>query len=164
MLQRFQAFVTGITVCYKYIQRIKSAEMTELGLKGTQVMCLFYLHHAPEGLTAAQLCQLCAEDKAAISRTLAQLQSQGYLESGQSGGKKYRMRLILTPAGVQIARQVDSLIEDWVGIGGDGLTEEERAHFYYALERISSNLRDKMENQPKKEMRERSRYGCTIDN
>ena len=48
-------------------------EMTELGLKGTHVMCLFFLHHTPEGLTAAQLCQLCAEDKAAISRTIATL-------------------------------------------------------------------------------------------
>ena len=42
MLQRFEDFVTGITVCYKYIQRIKSAEMTEFGLKGTHVMCLFF--------------------------------------------------------------------------------------------------------------------------
>lgn len=143
MLQRFQAFVTGITVCYKYIQRIKSAEMTELGLKGTHAMCLFYLHHNPEGLTAAQLCQLCAEDKAAISRTLAELQSQGYIQVPQS--RKYRAPLFLTPAGIQVARQVDSLIEDWVSAGGDGLTETERADFYYALERIAFNLRDKME-------------------
>ena len=87
MIQRFQAFVTGITVCYKYIQRIKSAEMTEFGLKGTHMMCLFFLHHQPEGLTAAQLCQLCAEDKAAISRTLATLQKNGYILAGE---KKYR--------------------------------------------------------------------------
>ena len=78
MLQRFEDFVTGITVCYKYIQRIKSAEMTEFGLKGTHVMCLFFLHRHPEGLTAAQLCQLCAEDKAAISRSLAVLQEKGF--------------------------------------------------------------------------------------
>lgn len=145
MIQRFEAFVTGITVCYKYIQRIKSAEMMELGLKGTHVMCLFYLHHEKE-LTAAQLCQLCAEDKAAISRTVAQLQERGYLEARQPGGKNYRVRLALTPTGVQIARQVDSLIEGWVSAGGDGLTEEERANFYYALKLISSNLREKMNN------------------
>jgi hypothetical protein len=74
MNRRFQSFVTGITVCYKYIQRIKTLEMTEFGLKGAHVMCLFFLHQNPEGLMAAQLCQLCAEDKAAISRTLAVLQ------------------------------------------------------------------------------------------
>lgn len=51
MIQRFADFLTGITVCYKYIQRIKSAEMTELGLKGTHVACMFYLNHNPGGLT-----------------------------------------------------------------------------------------------------------------
>jgi hypothetical protein len=73
MIQRFDAFVSGITACYKYIQRIKSMEMTEFGLKGTHVMCLYYLRQNPAGLTASQLCGLCAEDKAAISRTVSEL-------------------------------------------------------------------------------------------
>lgn len=142
MLQRFEAFVTGVTVCYKYIQRIKSAEMSEFGLKGTHVMCLFFLHHNPEGLTAAQLCQLCAEDKAAISRTIATLQDQGYIDGSD---KKYRAPLTLTPAGKAIAEKIDTLIEQWVSFGGDGLTDKERATFYNTLERISENLREKTE-------------------
>ena len=137
MLQRFQNFVTGVTVCYKYIQKIKSVEMTEFQLKGTHVMCLFFLHHHPEGLTAAQLCQLCAEDKAAISRTLATLQERDYLVSGE---KKYRAQIRLTDAGRQVAERVDDLIQQWVGFGGDGLTEEERTVFYRALDKISRNL------------------------
>ena len=96
MLQRFQSFVTGVTLCYKSIQKIKATEMTEFGLKGTHVMCLFFLSQHPEGLTAAQLSQMCAEDKAAISRTLAVLQEKGYIQAGE---KKYRAPLRLTPAG-----------------------------------------------------------------
>lgn len=142
MIQRFQSFVTGITICYKYIQRIKSVEMTGLGLKGTHAMCIFFLHHNPQGMTAAQLCQLCAEDKAAISRTLASLQKEGYLESGE---KKYRAALRLTEKGREVARQVDELVAQWVGFGGDGLTEEERTIFYKCLEHISGNLRDNLE-------------------
>ena len=142
MIQRFQAFVTGITVCYKYIQRIKSAEMTEFGLKGTHMMCLFFLHHQPEGLTAAQLCQLCAEDKAAISRTLATLQKDGYILAGE---KKYRAPLQLTEKGLAVATQVDQLISQWVGFGGDGLTDEERTIFYRCLDQISSNLKESLE-------------------
>lgn len=142
MLQRFEAFVTGITLCYKYIQRIKSAEMSEFGLKGTHVMCLFFLHHNPRGLTAAQLCQLCAEDKAAISRTVAKLQELGYVEGGD---KKYRAALSLTTAGEALAVKIDALIEQWVSFGGDGLNEEERTAFYHALERISANLKEKTE-------------------
>lgn len=143
MIQRFQEFVTGITVCYKYIQRIKTMEMTEFGLKGTHVMCLFFLHHHPEGLTAAQLCQLCAEDKAAISRTLATLQKEGYLAAGP---KKYRAQLQLTEKGLALAQQVDGLISQWVSFGGVGLSDEDRATFYRCLELISTNLRDKLDN------------------
>lgn len=139
MIQRFQDFVTGITVCYKHIQRIKSMEMTELGLKGNQVMAIFFLHQHPEGLTATQLCQLCAEDKAAVSRTLATLQELGYIDSY---GKKYRAQLHLTPKGLELAEYVDEHVEQWVGFGGDGLTEEERTIFYRALGKIAGNLRD----------------------
>ncbi len=143
MIQRFQSFVTGITLCYKYIQRIKSAEMTELGLKGAHVMCLFFLHHYPEGLTAAQLCQLCAEDKAAISRTLASLQKEGYIEAGE---KKYRALLHLTEKGMAMAQYVDGQIEQWVTCCGEGLSDEDRASFYRALEIITNNLKQNASN------------------
>lgn len=144
MIHRFEDFLAGITVCYKYIQRIKNAEMTEFGLRGTHVACMFYLNHNPQGLTAAHLCQLCAEDKATISRMVADLRSRGYIEQG--GGKNYRTPLRLTEAGLEIARQMDPLIESWVAIGGEGMTEEQRGNFYDTLSLISSNLRTKMEN------------------
>ena len=139
MIERFQSFVTGISACYKAIQRIKSAEMTEFGLHGTHVMCLFFLHQHGEGLTAAQLCQLCGEDKAAVSRTLQTLREQGYID-GEGG--RYRARLQLTSRGEKMALRIEELIDHWVSSGGDGLTEEERTIFYRALDRIAANLRE----------------------
>ena len=143
MIKRFEAFVTGITLCYKYIQKIKSAEMTELGLKGTHVMCIFFLSHNPDGLTAAQLCRLCAEDKAAVSRTVAKLQREGYVAPGE---KRYRAALRLTEKGEEVARRVDGLIEQWVAFGGAGLSDSDREAFYRALELISNNLKKSGEN------------------
>ena len=125
MIQRFDAFVSGITSCYKYIQKIKSMEMTEFGLKGTHVMCLYYLRQNPAGLTASQLCGLCAEDKAAISRTVSELRSQ------------------------EVARKFDSLIEGWVTAGGDGLSDSERFDFYKSLYTIADNLRSRIETESK---------------
>lgn len=145
MLNRFGAFVGGITACYKYIQRIKAMEMTELGLKGTHVMCLFHLHRHMEGLTAAQLCQLCGEDKAAISRTLSELEGKGYLHAPETAGKKYRAMLLLTPEGKTVADRIDGLIEEWVSAGGDGLRQEERDEFYRILEHIAGNLKHRYE-------------------
>ena len=143
MIQRFDAFVTGITVCYKYIQRIKSAEVTELGLKGAHVMCMFYLKQHSDGLTASQLCSLCAEDKAAISRTVSFLKDKGYVSS--EGVKNYRSLLRLTAAGKALADQFDNLIAAWVSSGGSGLSDQERRDFYRSLDLISNNLRSKME-------------------
>jgi DNA-binding MarR family transcriptional regulator len=145
MIQRFDAFVSGITSCYKYIQRIKSMEMTEFGLKGTHVMCLYYLRQNPAGLTASQLCGLCAEDKAAISRTVSELRSQGYITSLSQ--KAYRAMLTLTSAGQEIARKFDHLIEGWVTTGGDGLSDEERSDFYKVLSTIADNLRSRIESE-----------------
>lgn len=145
MLNRFGAFVTGITACYKYLQRIKSMEMTEFGLKGTHAMCLFYLHHNPQGLTAVQLCQLCDEDKAAISRTLSELESKGYLQTRAE--KKYRAEILLTREGKALAEKMDVQIENWVCIGGEGLTERQRSNFYCALAHIASNLKETYENE-----------------
>ena len=143
MIQRFDAFVSGITACYKYIQRLKSMEMTEFGLKGTHVMCLYYLRRNPAGLTAAQLCGLCAEDKAAISRTVSELRSRGYITTLSE--KAYRAMLTLTSAGQELARKFDHLIEGWVSTGGDGLTDEERSDFYKSLSAITENLRTRIE-------------------
>ena len=143
MLNRFEDFVTGITECHRYIQRIKAMEMTEFGLKGTHVMCLYYLRRNPAGLTAAQLCGLCAEDKAAISRTVSELRSRGYITTLSE--KAYRAMLTLTAAGQELARKFDHLIEGWVTAGGDGLTDEERVDFYKSLSAIAENLRTRID-------------------
>ncbi len=142
MLQRFESFVMGVTSCYKYIQRIKTMEMEEYDLKGTHMMCLYFLHHHSDGLTAAELCRLCAEDKAAISRALATLREREYVFSV---GKTYRALWHLSEKGLEIAVRVDDLIEQWVALGGSGLSEEDRAAFYKTLAVIGDNLRDTLE-------------------
>lgn len=143
MIQRFDAFVSGITVCYKYIQRIKSAEMEGFGLKGAHAMCLCYLYQNPDGLTSAQLSALCAEDKAATSRTISELRSLGYVSSNSE--KNYRAPLFLTEAGRAIFQKMIPLIDHWVATGGLGLTDEARADFYSVLSLIAGNLKQTMD-------------------
>jgi len=147
MILRFQSFVGGISSCYKYIQHIKSIEMAEFGLKGAHVMCLFFLNQHPQGLTAAALSQLCAEDKAAISRTIASLQKDGLIAACD---KKYRAILQLTQEGRQVAHQVNHLIEQWVDFGGSGISEDDRAVFYRVLDTIGTNLKTNIENNERK--------------
>ena len=45
-----------------------------------------------------------------------------------------------------IAQRMGPVIEEWVSIGGVGMTDEQRASFYDALALIADNLRKELEN------------------
>ena len=141
MIKRFKDFTKYVSLAYKYLIKIKSEGIKEFGLKGSHVMCLFYIGESENGLTATKLCQLCCEDKAAISRTLNELEIKGYTMTELSAGRKYRARVCLTDEGIGISCHIDKLIEGWVTVGGEGLTEEQRAGFYNALNLIAGNLK-----------------------
>ena len=101
--KRFEKFTGAIADCYKYIIKLKSREMSSFGLKASHVMCLYFLGQNPEGLKARELVTLCHEDKAAISKTLANLKEQGYVkaEDGMLSMLKYRRRYLITEKGME---------------------------------------------------------------
>lgn len=141
MIQRFEKLTIGVTRIYKTIQKIKKTEMSTLGLKGTHVMCIYYLSQCADGLTAADLCNMCVEDKASISRILSELQTKGLIHYElPQNEKKYRARAKLTEAGRQAAAEVEALILRAVSVGGEGLTGDERDVFYQTLFQIAENL------------------------
>ena len=135
-MERFENFVGGVTLLYRCIQKIKNMETAELGLRGRHVMCLYQLQKHPEGLTSAQLAALCGEDKAAISRTVAELRSRGLADKPDG----YRAPVRLTEAGRGLAADVRRLAQGAVERGGAGLTNHERPAFYHALDVIGGNL------------------------
>ena len=141
MIQRFEEFTSNISQAYKSIIKIKSHEMTEYGLKASNVTCLFYLGKHEEGLTATELCEKCMEDKAAVSKSLAVLKERGYVMH-QDDGKKYKLKYFITDAGKRVYEEISLIIADVVGRVGEGLTDEERNIFYKALGTIVKNLNE----------------------
>ncbi len=144
MIDRFEKLTAGVTRIYKSIQKIKRHRMDSLGLKGTHVMCLHYLSGHPDGLTAADLCSICREDKEGISRILSDLEKTGlitYLSDNMAKDtKKYRAKAVLTESGHTCAKKVTSLIMHATIAGGLGITPEERDIFYRILFKIAENL------------------------
>lgn len=144
MIDRFEKLTTGVTQIYKSIQKIKRCRMDSLGLKGTHVMCLHYLSEYPDGLTAADLCGKCREDKAGISRILSDLEKTGLItylsDSLSKDSKRYRAKAVLTEQGKRCAKKVTDLIMHATIAGGLGITEEERDIFYRILFKIADNL------------------------
>ena len=142
MIRRFKDFTKYISLAYKYLLKIKSDGIKEFGLKGSHVMCLFYIGESENGLTATNLCQLCCEDKAAISKALSALYEKGYIVLENDENKKYRSSYFLTDAGREIIERLNDKIRAAVSGGGAGLTDEERDIFYRCLSKIVTNLED----------------------
>lgn len=141
MVDNFERLTTGVTSIYKSIQKIKRIRMDSFGLKGTHVMCIYYLYTHPEGLTGSDLCSKCREDKAGISRILSDLEAEKLIcYKDACDGRKYRAKATLTEEGRICGAKVNRLIEHATIAGGSGLSDEDREIFYKVLFAISDNL------------------------
>ncbi len=138
MIQRYTQFKAAISRIDKCIQKIERQEMEHFGLKGPHVQCLVAIHHHPQEMTAAQLCRICDKDKAAISRSLAELEERGLI-CRQVG---YRSHLTLTEQGRAVAVRITQTAEQAVAAASLDFGEAERTAFYQALERIAGNLQN----------------------
>ena len=139
MEERFKTFTVLMSKLRRNIQRIKAEEMAEYDLKCPHVSCLYYLYK--EGpMTAKQLCDICDEDKAAVSRSVDQLEKRGYVECPEEPKKRYRAKIKLTEEGKSIARGVAQKVDKILDFAGEGISEEDRGIFYRSLQIISSNL------------------------
>lgn len=141
MIKRFEEFVSLISNIHKDIQKIKQDRMKQFGLSGNHVMCLFYLSQNEDGLTASQLCQAMSVNKAAVSRSMADLLEKGYITYlEQEANKKYRAVARLTEKGLAVTKQLDGIICEVVNEIGRDLEEEERNIMYRSLEIVCKNL------------------------
>lgn len=140
MIERFEKFHQNIAAAHKYMAKIKAASMDKFGLKAANVMCLYFLGKNEGGLTPMQLCGLCGEDKAGISKSLAVLKQKGYVAFEESS-KKYRNTYKITEAGQKVCDEINEIIVDVVGMVGASLLEEERIIFYKSLDAIVGNLK-----------------------
>lgn len=140
MIHRYEVFSAAIASMYHDVQRIERVEMAKYGLKGPHAQCLLAMSRYPEGVTSVKLCELCDKDKAAVSRTVSELEAAGLLTIEQRNGVRYRAVLRLTEAGNAAANAVCSRAKLAVAQAGTGLTDAQREVFYEALAIISGNL------------------------
>ena len=134
----FKTFTGLIAKINRNIRRIKTEVMAEYDLKCPHVSVLYYLY-TDGPLTAKQLCEVCEEDKGAVSRTLESLEQHGFIEN-VSKTKKYKSPLKLTKIGMEVGGQVSKKIDDVIDSISSGLTEEDRNNLYYGLGIILTNM------------------------
>ena len=147
MEKRFETFTLLISSLSRSIRRIKTETMAAYHLKSPHVSCLYYLYRHP-GMTAAELCEVCDEDKAAVSRSILYLEQRQYLvrelpadREARQTAKRYRAPLTLTEEGSRIAAELAEKVDCVLEAVSLGVSEEDRAVMYAALEQINRNLR-----------------------
>ncbi len=142
MIGRFEQFCTAISSIQHSIARIERVEMEKYGLKGPHAQCMLVMERNPAGITAAELCGICEKDKAAISRTLAELEAAEMITRLDVNGKRYRSRLYLTERGRAVAKQVDDRVHQAVSQVSEGYDVQTREIFVQVLNMIAQNLQE----------------------
>ncbi len=139
MGNRFETFTVLLASINRCIRRIKNEEIKKYDLKAPHVSCIYFLFK--EGhLTSKELCDLCEEDKANISRTLEYLEQKGLISCSSKAQKRYRAALELTEKGSKIGSFITEKVNEILDKASAGISEGERAILYNSLEVINKNL------------------------
>ena len=139
MQERFKEFTILIANIHRCIYKIKTEEVAEFHLKSSHVSCLYYIYKE-ESLTAKELCDICGEDKANISRAIKSLEEKGFLVCNSKTAKRYKSPLLLTEKGAEAAKRIVEKIDGVLRYASEGLSEENRKIMYQSLHLVNDNL------------------------
>ena len=137
--ERFQEFVRLISSTEKEIQRIRAVECERLGLRGADLMCLYYLGRSSTGMTAAELARTAGVTRAAVCRTIASLGAAQLVEvkdDPESTTRRYRAEICLTQAGRELMGRVDQAISRVMSRVDSALDGRSRVRLYDSLESV----------------------------
>ncbi len=139
MQQRYQTFTLLNAQISRCLRRIKAEEMADLSLKSGHTSCLYYLYKNG-ALTLKELCEVCEEDKANVSRSMEYLEENGYLSAEKNEKQTYKRHFTLSEKGIAVAERLGEKIERVLAAVGEGVSEEDRAVMYATLAKIGANL------------------------
>lgn len=141
--ERFEEFVGLVSGLEKEITRIRAAECERLGVRGGDLMCLYCLGRAQGGMTAAELSRRAGVTRAAVSRSLAQLEQGGLVavEPARDDARLYRAPVRLTSAGRETMAEVDAAISRVMERVDSALDDEQRPRLYASLASVLDCLR-----------------------
>lgn len=145
MVDRFEKFSFAISEISRYWHKIATDEMEKYGLKGSYAVLFTAMQRHPEGVTSAQLCEICGKDKADVSRCISLMESKGLVIREGTNKNLYRALLKLTEQGKSAAEQISQRARVAVEVGSNGITDENRKILYDALALIASNLHNASE-------------------
>ena len=140
MVERFEKFSYLISELSRLLHKIESDELSQLGIKGPYAIYILTLAKYPDGISASRITELCARDKADVSRAVAALTEKELVKKLTVEGKKYRSPIALTEKGFLVADSIKEKARAAVEFASSGVSDADRRTFYEALEAICSNM------------------------
>ena len=140
MQSRYEQFSYMVSVINRHIQKLEHDEMIKFGYKGAFAQYLMAMRHYPEGITSAQLSEMCDKDKAAVSRVVTEMISKGLVVRKAATDTMYRAKLTLSAEGEKVAEFVARRACAAIEAMGHELGEEQRKVLYATLELIADKL------------------------
>ena len=143
MTSRYEQFYLVISGIYRAINRIERMEMVKHGFKGSYAHYLNVIAKH-EGATATDLEEICNIDKAAVSRSIAEMEEKGLIKregAFEDNKRHYRSKIFLTEKGKEIANIVHDKASAAVLAVGSTMDDEERKIVYDVLNRVFDELK-----------------------
>lgn len=139
--ERFREFSGLVSRAEKALQRVKTQNVKDYGLRGVHVSCLLALHERPEGLTATELASVCGVDRAQISRVTAELRGLDLVcEASPGPRRRYRGALELTEEGRAAAAEMAGIVDEKLQRVSGDIPPEELTVFYRVFGAIVERL------------------------
>ena len=139
MEERFQTFTLLVSSIARNIRKIKTAAMAEFDLKSQHVSCLYYMYKVGS-ITSKELCEICDEDKANVSRSVKFLEERGLVKCDSKLTKRYLAPLELTENGKEIAEIISRRIVAVLSESSKSISRDELEIFYRCFAAINDNL------------------------
>ena len=139
--ERFREFSGLVSRAEKALQRVKTENVKDYGLRGVHVSCLLARHEGPEGLTATELASVCGVDRAQISRVTAELRGLDLVcEASPGPRRRYRGALELTEEGRAAAAEMAGIVDEKLQRVSGDIPPEELTVFYRVFGAIVERL------------------------
>ena len=147
MVERFEKFSYAISELHSYLNRITGDEMERYGLKGSSAIYLFVLSRYENGITGAELSDLCFKNKSDVSRAMSSFEEKGLITKKGGAKNSYRAQITLTEAGKRVADALHERAKVVIGRISAGLSDEKRHVLYDSLELIAANMKGIINNE-----------------
>lgn len=134
-----------ISCLYRIGQSFFDQYFDEYGIGLGHYSCLLCLFHG-DGITQDAISKFTNTDKATTARSIAKLETLGYIERHVDNKDRRAYKVHLTKKGWEIEPEIKEILKKWADLLTDGFTPVETKYAYELIERMSLNAIDIKEN------------------